>query len=139
MLTLSHYVNGKHTETSQRQQPIYEPASGELRGHVSLACKQEVSNAIEIAKQAYQTWSQVTPLNRARVLFKFKALMEQNIDELAELITREHGKVLEDAKGELVRGLEVVEFVSSDYADLPESGSLRERAGQNRKGWNFER
>ena len=110
MLTLSHYVNGKHTETSQRQQPIYEPASGELRGHVSLACKQEVSNAIEIAKQAYQTWSQVTPLNRARVLFKFKALMEQNIDELAELITREHGKVLEDAKGELVRGLEVVEF-----------------------------
>ena len=51
MLTLSHYVNGKHTETSQRQQPIYEPASGELRGHVSLACKQEVSNAIEIAKQ----------------------------------------------------------------------------------------
>ncbi|MCT7941058.1 MULTISPECIES: CoA-acylating methylmalonate-semialdehyde dehydrogenase [Shewanella] len=110
MLTLSHYVNGKHTESSQRQQPIYEPASGELRGHVSLACKQEVSHAVEIAKQAYQTWSQVTPLNRARVLFKFKALMEQNIDELAELITREHGKVLEDAKGELVRGLEVVEF-----------------------------
>ena len=110
MLTLSHYVNGKHTEISQRQQPIYEPASGELRGHVSLASKQEVSHAVEIAKQAYQTWSQVTPLNRARVLFKFKALMEQHIDELAELITREHGKVLEDAKGELVRGLEVVEF-----------------------------
>ncbi|MCW3173308.1 CoA-acylating methylmalonate-semialdehyde dehydrogenase [Shewanella subflava] len=110
MLTLSHYVNGKHTEISQRQQPIYEPASGELRGHVSLASTQEVSHAVEIAKQAYQTWSQVTPLNRARVLFKFKALMEQHIDELAELITREHGKVLEDAKGELVRGLEVVEF-----------------------------
>ncbi|UJF21524.1 CoA-acylating methylmalonate-semialdehyde dehydrogenase [Shewanella sp. OMA3-2] len=110
MLTLSHYVNGKHTQVSQRQQAIYEPANGELRGHVSLACEQEVCDAIQVAKQAYQTWSQVTPLNRARVLFKFKALMEQNIDELAELITREHGKVLEDAKGELVQGLEVVEF-----------------------------
>ncbi|QIR15306.1 CoA-acylating methylmalonate-semialdehyde dehydrogenase [Shewanella aestuarii] len=110
MLSINHFINGQHTTASQRQQDIYEPATGELRGQVSLASQGEVAQAIATAKAAYQTWSQVTPLNRARVLFKFKALVEQNIEEMAELITREHGKVIDDAKGELIRGLEVVEF-----------------------------
>ncbi|MGX9463283.1 CoA-acylating methylmalonate-semialdehyde dehydrogenase [Shewanella sp. A14] len=110
MLNISHFVNGQHTQASKRSQTIYDPASGEARGQVSLASKDEVAVAIASAKTAFNTWSQVTPLNRARVLFKFKALAEQHVDQLAELITLEHGKVLDDAKGEITRGLEVVEF-----------------------------
>jgi malonate-semialdehyde dehydrogenase (acetylating)/methylmalonate-semialdehyde dehydrogenase len=110
MLNITHFVDGQHTPASQRNQRIYDPATGEARGQVSLASHDEVSLAIVAAKNAYQTWSQVTPLNRARVLFKFKALVEQHVDELAKLITLEHGKVLDDAKGEITRGLEVVEF-----------------------------
>ncbi|MGI2169110.1 CoA-acylating methylmalonate-semialdehyde dehydrogenase [Shewanella sp. MF05960] len=110
MLNISHFVNGQHTQASQRTQTIYDPATGEARGLVSLASQDDVANAISAAKTAFETWSQVTPLNRARVLFKFKALVEQHVDKLAELITLEHGKVLDDAKGEITRGLEVVEF-----------------------------
>ncbi|GGP61907.1 CoA-acylating methylmalonate-semialdehyde dehydrogenase [Shewanella saliphila] len=110
MLNITHFVDGQLTQTSQRQQTIYDPATGEARGQVSLASQDEVATAIAAAKTAFDTWSQVTPLNRARVLFKFKALVEQHVDKLAELITLEHGKVLDDAKGEITRGLEVVEF-----------------------------
>ena len=110
MLNINHFVNGQHTPASQRSQTIYDPATGQARGQVSLASKEEVASAIAVAKTAFETWSQVTPLNRARVLFKFKALAEQHVDKLAELITLEHGKVLDDAKGEITRGLEVVEF-----------------------------
>ncbi|MDD8059804.1 CoA-acylating methylmalonate-semialdehyde dehydrogenase [Shewanella metallivivens] len=110
MLNITHFVNGQQTQTSQRQQTIYDPATGEARGQVSLASQEEVATAIAAAKIAFDSWSQVTPLNRARVLFKFKALVEQHVDKLAELITLEHGKVLDDAKGEITRGLEVVEF-----------------------------
>ncbi|PKG55377.1 MULTISPECIES: CoA-acylating methylmalonate-semialdehyde dehydrogenase [unclassified Shewanella] len=110
MHTINHYINGGHTSPSQRTQAIFEPATGEQRATVSLASAADVVDAIEIAKKAHESWSKVTPLNRARVLFKFKALVEANMDQMAELITREHGKVLDDAKGEIIRGLEVVEF-----------------------------
>ncbi|MBL4815867.1 MAG: aldehyde dehydrogenase family protein, partial [Shewanella sp.] len=110
MQEINHYINGRHTASSQRTSSVYEPATGEHRATVSLASAAEVDGAIELAKKAHKTWSQVSPLNRARVLFKFKALVEANMDEMAELITREHGKVIDDAKGEIIRGLEVVEF-----------------------------
>ncbi|MCL2919891.1 CoA-acylating methylmalonate-semialdehyde dehydrogenase [Shewanella litorisediminis] len=110
MQSITHFVNGQHTAPSARSQTVFEPATGEARAQVSLASTQEVGEAIAVAKAAFESWSQMTPLNRARILFKFKALVENHMDELAELITREHGKVLDDAKGELIRGLEVVEF-----------------------------
>ena len=75
-----------------------------------MATAQDVDHAIAAAKAAFVTWSATTPLNRARILFKFKALVEQHMDELAMLICQQHGKVLDDARGELIRGLEVVEF-----------------------------
>ncbi|MBQ0744339.1 MAG: aldehyde dehydrogenase family protein, partial [Pseudomonas sp.] len=109
-LQLTHFINGKRTAASERTQPVFEPATGEERGQVSLASVSEVEQAIAVAKAAQPDWAKTTPLNRARVLFKYKALVEAHADELAELITREHGKVFEDAKGELTRGLEVVEF-----------------------------
>lgn len=110
MHQINHYVNGSHSGISERLGQVFEPATGEQKASVSLASAAEVAGVIELAKKAHTSWSQVSPLNRSRVLFKFKALVEQNIDELAELITREHGKVLDDAKGEIIRGLEVVEF-----------------------------
>ena len=109
-LQLTHYINGQRSAPSARTQATFEPATGQQRGEVSLASASEVEQAIAHAKAAFPAWAATTPLNRARVLFKYKALLEAHADELAELITREHGKVFDDAKGELTRGLEVVEF-----------------------------
>ncbi|PKM21248.1 MAG: methylmalonate-semialdehyde dehydrogenase (CoA acylating) [Gammaproteobacteria bacterium HGW-Gammaproteobacteria-15] len=111
MKTLSNFINGQHQAShSGRSQPIYNPATGEAQAQVSLASADETRSAIAIAETAFQSWSQVTPLNRARVMFNFKTLLEQHRDELATLISQEHGKVFSDAQGELTRGLEVVEF-----------------------------
>ncbi|MFZ2290191.1 MAG: CoA-acylating methylmalonate-semialdehyde dehydrogenase [Halopseudomonas yangmingensis] len=109
-LQLTHFINGQRTAPSARSQTVFEPATGQPRGEVSLASASEVEQAIAQAKAAFPAWAATTPLNRARILFRYKALLEQHADELAELITREHGKVFDDAKGELTRGLEVVEF-----------------------------
>lgn len=95
---------------STRQANVYNPATGEVSATVSLSTVEETQAAITSAEKAFETWSQVTPLNRARIMFKFKALVEANSHELAELISAEHGKVYSDALGELTRGLEVVEF-----------------------------
>ncbi|MDP0588578.1 MAG: CoA-acylating methylmalonate-semialdehyde dehydrogenase [Candidatus Endonucleobacter bathymodioli] len=107
---ISHFIAGKLTEPSKQQDPIFNPATGEQSGTVSLASQAETEHAIITAKEAFSHWRQVTPLNRARILFKFKALIEQHRDELAELITHEHGKIFDDARGEVTRGMEVVEF-----------------------------
>ncbi|WP_240220805.1 CoA-acylating methylmalonate-semialdehyde dehydrogenase [Rheinheimera hassiensis] len=111
MKTLSNFINGQHQPSnSGRSQPVYNPATGEAQAQVSLASADETRSAIAVAETAFKSWSQVTPLNRARVMFNFKTLLEQHRDELATLISQEHGKVFSDAQGELTRGLEVVEF-----------------------------
>jgi len=111
MKTLSNFINGQHQASqSSRCQAVYNPATGEAQAQVSLASADETRSAIAVAETAFQSWSQVTPLNRARVMFNFKTLLEQHRDELATLISQEHGKVFSDAQGELTRGLEVVEF-----------------------------
>lgn len=111
MKILGNFINGEHVASaSKKVAAIYNPATGEQTKSVSLSTVSETENAITIAQQAFESWKAVTPLNRARVMFCFKALLEANIDELAEMITLEHGKVLSDAKGELTRGMEVVEF-----------------------------
>ncbi|WP_426415488.1 CoA-acylating methylmalonate-semialdehyde dehydrogenase [Aestuariirhabdus sp. LZHN29] len=106
----SNYVGGQATAAGDRTQPVYNPATGEQTGTVALSSVAETEAAIANAKAAFPAWAAKTPLTRSRVMFKFKQLVEQNIDHLAELITREHGKVHSDAKGEVIRGLEVVEF-----------------------------
>lgn len=110
MYEINHYVAGSLTGADQRQAPVYNPATGEQVGRVSLADGATVAAAVAAAKQAFPAWAATTPLNRARVLFKFKAIIEARMDELALAITGEHGKVVEDAKGEIIRGIEVVEF-----------------------------
>jgi malonate-semialdehyde dehydrogenase (acetylating)/methylmalonate-semialdehyde dehydrogenase len=109
--TLGHFVAGRHVVgTSGREGPVYNPATGALRGHVVFATADETRAAIAAAEAALPGWSAVTPLQRARVMFRFKALLEAHADELALTLTSEHGKVLSDARGEVTRGMEVVEF-----------------------------
>lgn len=111
MKTLSHYLNGQlFAGQSQRTSPVYNPATGEQSAQVALATVDETREAVRIADEAFAAWSKTSPLKRARILFKFKALVEEHTDELARLISSEHGKVFSDAKGEVTRGLEVVEF-----------------------------
>jgi malonate-semialdehyde dehydrogenase (acetylating)/methylmalonate-semialdehyde dehydrogenase len=109
--TIQHYINGRVTPSSSaRLQDVFNPATGAVSGQVTLASVADVNAAVAAAAAAAPAWAETAPLKRARVLFKFKELIEQHQDELAAAITREHGKVLSDAKGEVTRGLEIVEF-----------------------------
>lgn len=109
--SLGHFVNNQAwAGNSERSVPVYDPSNGEAHCQVSLASKADTEYAIEAAQAAFPAWSKTPPLSRARVMFRFKALLEEHEDELAALISREHGKVLSDARGELTRGKEVVEF-----------------------------
>nr|WP_163502002.1 CoA-acylating methylmalonate-semialdehyde dehydrogenase [Halomonas socia] len=111
MQTLGNFINGQTVDsTSERTAPVYNPATGEQTAQLALSSAEETRNAVSAAKLAFAGWSKIAPLRRARILFKFKALVEEHTDELARLIASEHGKVFSDAKGEVIRGLEVVEF-----------------------------
>jgi malonate-semialdehyde dehydrogenase (acetylating)/methylmalonate-semialdehyde dehydrogenase len=108
---LGHWIGGRHVPGGGgREGPVHNPATGALRGHVAWATAEETRAAIAAAEAALPAWSSVTPLQRARVMFRFKALLEAHVEELALTLTSEHGKVLSDARGELTRGTEVVEF-----------------------------
>ncbi len=109
---LTHYVHGKAVPgKSGRFSDVFNPATGELTAKLPLASAAEVDAAVQSAKTAFPGWAKTTPLGRARVMFKYKELLEKNRDKLARLIGSEHGKVLADAVGEVTRGIEVVEFV----------------------------
>ncbi len=109
--TLTHFIGGKSVAgTGGRFGNVFNPTTGELSARVPLASAAEVQAAIANAEAAFPGWAATSPLVRARVLFKFKELLEKNMDELALLVANEHGKVLSDAKGSIQRGLEVVEF-----------------------------
>ncbi len=108
---IGHFIGGRRVEgTSGRYGPIFDPATGEQTGRVAFATAAEVDRAVQAAKEAQKAWGDTPPIRRARVMFRFKTLIEQNMDRLARLVTEEHGKTLEDAKGSITRGLEVVEF-----------------------------
>ncbi|MDR5744352.1 CoA-acylating methylmalonate-semialdehyde dehydrogenase [Caballeronia sp. LZ029] len=108
---LTHFIGGKRVEgASGRFGDVFNPATGVVASRVPLASASEVDAAVAAAKAAFPEWSETAPIKRARVLFKFKQLLDEHHDELAEIITREHGKVFSDAKGEVMRGIEIVEF-----------------------------
>ena len=109
--TLHHFINGRpFSGQSSRRSPVFDPSTGEIGREVELASTAETQTAIGAARAALPGWASTTPLRRARVMFRFRDLIERHTGELAELITREHGKLLSDARGEITRGLEVVEF-----------------------------
>ena len=108
---LTHWIDGKHVKgTSGRFADVYNPATGEVQAKTPLATAEEIDAAVQSAKAAQPAWAAVNPQRRARVMFKFKQLLEENMDELAHMLAREHGKVVADAKGDVQRGLEVIEF-----------------------------
>ena len=111
MNSIEHFIDGKIIKgSSKKTSKVFNPATGEQTAEVSLASKADVDLAVGKAKKAFIEWSKKPPVQRARVIFKFKELIEKNSDEITKLIVSEHGKVYEDAKGSLTRGLEVVEF-----------------------------
>ena len=108
---IEHYIDGKtFAGKTSNYAPVYNPATGKQSAKVALASDKEVNSAVTAAKTAFPAWSETSPLSRARVMFRFKDLVEQNREKLQMMITAEHGKVLSDAAGEVTRGLEVIEF-----------------------------
>jgi malonate-semialdehyde dehydrogenase (acetylating)/methylmalonate-semialdehyde dehydrogenase len=111
MKTIEHFVGGKlFNGESKRTSKVFNPATGEQSSEVKLASSKDVKQTVEKAKKAFEPWANTPPLQRARIMFKFKELIEKNSDELTRIIVAEHGKVYEDARGSLTIGLEVVEF-----------------------------
>ncbi len=111
MQELTHYLNGAHVKgTSGRFADVFNPATGEVQAKVPLASTAEVNRAVEIAAAAQPAWAATNPQRRARVMMNFVHLLNRDMDKLAEALSREHGKTLPDAKGDVQRGLEVVEY-----------------------------
>ena len=136
MSLIQHFVNGKsYKGNSNRKGKVFNPATGEQESEVILGSKEDLNNSVNIAKKAFESWSLKPPLQRARVMFKFKELIERNSEEIAKLIVSEHGKVYEDAKGSLTRGLEVVEFACGIPQML--KGEFTENVGSEVDSWSI--
>ncbi|MBO0345094.1 CoA-acylating methylmalonate-semialdehyde dehydrogenase [Roseibium limicola] len=130
MTTIGHFIGGKHVEgTSGRFTDVFNPATGEVQAKVALANEADLAAAVENAKAAQPAWAATNPQRRARVFMKFVQLLNDNMDDLAVLLSKEHGKTVEDAKGDVIRGLEVCEFVIG-IAHL-QKGEFTEGAGPN--------
>ena len=139
--TIEHWVGGKRiADEAGRWSPVFNPATGQQQAQVALASAAEVQDAVRVAAEAFEEWSQTSLSRRAKILFAFRELVNNRMDDLAELITDEHGKVLSDARGEVQRGLEVVEFacgiphlLKGEYSDQVSAGidtySFREPLG----------
>ena len=135
MSVIKHFVDGKSYEgSSKRTSKVFNPATGETISNVILASKADVDFSVNKAQKAFHEWSNKPPVIRARVLFKYKEIIEKNSDLLTKLIVNEHGKVYEDAKGSLTRGLEVVEFACGIPHLL--KGEFTENVGTDVDSWS---
>src|SRR5262245_59497755 len=111
MRTIQNAIDGrKLTSSSQRVAPVYNPATGEQIAKLPLSSIEEVNSGVAAAKEAAAVWGATPPLKRVKSMFRFKELLERNADAIARAISEEHGKTHEDAKGELARGIDVVDF-----------------------------
>ncbi|KUJ87339.1 MAG: methylmalonate-semialdehyde dehydrogenase [Halomonas sp. 54_146] len=127
---IQHFINGQVTAgESSNAQDVFNPATGHVTGRVSLASAVDVNTAVEAAQAAFPAWADTPPIRRARVMFKFLELLNLHKDELAEAITKEHGKVFTDAQGEVARGIDIVEFacgipqlLKGDYTEQVSTG-----------------
>ena len=108
---VENFINGEVSNSNTNEYlPIYNPTTGEEIGKVCNSNENDFNDVIKSSKDGFNIWSKYTPLKRSRVLFNYKSLIETNVDRLAEIVSTEHGKTLNDAKGSIIRGLEVVEF-----------------------------
>jgi malonate-semialdehyde dehydrogenase (acetylating)/methylmalonate-semialdehyde dehydrogenase len=134
MSSIHHLINGEHVAIAGRTAPVYNPSTGEVIHQVSLADRATVQQAIAVATAAFPAWRQTPAAKRAQIMFRFKQLLEQNEATIARMISEEHGKTLEDAAGELKRGIENVEFACSAPEIL--KGEYSRNVGPNIDAWS---
>ena len=132
---INHWIDGKiKISNSGRYGDVFDPSTGIVQAKVALASASEVDEAVKNSNDAFKTWSKTPPLKRARVMFKFRELLETKMKELAKIVTSEHGKILSDAEGSITRGMEVVEFA----AGIPHllKGEYTEQVGNGIDSWS---
>jgi malonate-semialdehyde dehydrogenase (acetylating)/methylmalonate-semialdehyde dehydrogenase len=137
MEIIGHFIGGRSVQARDRGNlgEVFDPATGRCARKVCMGGAQEVDAAVAAGRGAYAQWAATAPVARARVLFRFRELVEKNADALAALITAEHGKVLSDARGEVTRGLEVVEFACGIPHLL--KGEFSEQVGRGVDSWSI--
>ena len=131
---VGHFINGVDVADDNRPEPISNPATGKVTRHVAMASRQTVEKAIAAAEAAFPAWRDTPPAKRARIMFRFKQLLEEHANEIAAAITDEHGKVLDDAMGEFGRGVEVVDYACG----IPEllKGEYTRNVGPGIDSWS---
>lgn len=134
MNTIPHFINGERVVGEGRPSSVYNPSTGEVTGQIVLADSATLGHAILTAKAAFPAWRNTPPAKRAQVLFRFKQLLEENEKAIVELISQEHGKTIEDAAGELKRGIENVEYACGAPELL--KGEYNRNVGQNIDAWS---
>ncbi|MEN6082320.1 CoA-acylating methylmalonate-semialdehyde dehydrogenase [Chromobacterium piscinae] len=134
MTTLQHLIHGEACDGGSRRAPVFNPSTGEAIAEVQLADAATVAQAVAAAQAAFPAWRDTPPAKRAQVLFRFKQLLEQHEAEIVPLISREHGKTLEDAAGELKRGIENVEYACAAPELL--KGEYSRNAGPAIDAWS---
>ena len=135
MKIIKNYIDGTISTFSKNFLDIDDPSKGEKIGEVVLSSQEDFNKVLESSKKAFISWSETTPLKRSRVLSKYKEILEQNIENLAKIISEEHGKTLDDAKGSVIRGLEVVEFATGIPHLL--KGEFSQNVGTNIDSWSI--
>ncbi len=131
---VGHFIQGALVAKTTRKQAVYHPATGQVSKQVALADTALVNQVVELAQQAFPEWRDTPVIKRARVMFKFKQLLEENADKLCELIGQEHGKICHDAKGELQRGIENVEYACGAPEFL--KGEFSKNVGPDIDSWS---
>lgn len=135
MQTVTHFINGKpYSGNNDTKQDVYNPGTGEVTKQVALASKATVEEAIQAAEAAFPAWRDTPAIKRARIMFRFKELLEAHADEVAALISSEHGKIHHDALGEFARGVEVVEYACGAPELL--KGEFNKNAGPKIDVWS---
>ncbi len=136
MNRIGNFINGKKSlSKSNKFDNVFDPSTGEIKSEVNLSNYDDLEYCIKAAKKSQIEWSEITPLKRSRILQKYKLILEENIDELAKLVSSEHGKTIEDAKGSVTRGIEVVEFASG----IPHliKGEFSQNVGTDIDSWSI--
>ena len=132
--TLGHFINGEIVSDQRRSAAVFNPATGQVTQQLALADQATVTTAVDAATAAFPAWRQTPPNKRAQILFRYKQLLEQNAEAICQLITAEHGKVIDDAHGELGRGIEVVDYACGISELL--KGEFSKNAGPDIDSWS---
>ncbi len=134
MRKIKNFINGKNSSSSSDYLPVKNPSTGENIAEVVLSSKEDFEETVNSSEEAFLEWSKITPLKRSRILSKFKENIERNLDDLAKIVSTEHGKTFDDAKGSVIRGLEVVEFACGIPHLL--KGEFSQDVGTNIDSWS---